>query len=260
VSRLGFLKGVKSLIAFLTALPLRGADLDSAAKSFYALPIVSVVEGLLVSVMTIPLALYSSPWLASIAFLAIHVAITRGLHIDGLADYADAVGSLRTGEEALRIMKDPRKGAFAVMAICIYVATIIVSSSSIFSTVTSARKLVGAILSLYLWSLESMYLVAAMSAPEPYQGLGRKFVESAKIVSNGVKNAVLVAAIQALCFWLCGPLSLVPIATSLATSALVSRDCMKRLGFANGDVLGASNELSRATSIFALAVVAKWIY
>ena len=54
--------------------------------------------------------------------LVIPVLITGGIHLDGLLDTADALGSHRSREEKLAIMKDSHAGAFAVIAgICYFV-------------------------------------------------------------------------------------------------------------------------------------------
>ena len=51
------------------------------------------------------------------------IVLTRALHLDGLADWADALGGGRDPEARLRIMKDPHLGAFGVVAlVCVLLA------------------------------------------------------------------------------------------------------------------------------------------
>lgn len=50
----------------------------------------------------------------------IPVAVTGGIHLDGLLDTADALSSWQTKERRLEILKDSHAGAFAVIAGCIY--------------------------------------------------------------------------------------------------------------------------------------------
>ena len=47
--------------------------------------------------------------------LCISFFISGGIHLDGFCDAADAIGSRRSAEEQLRIMKDPHAGPFAIM-------------------------------------------------------------------------------------------------------------------------------------------------
>ena len=48
---------------------------------------------------------------ASLAVVT-QVLLTRAMHLDGLADTVDGLGSARTGAAALAVMRDPRLGAF----------------------------------------------------------------------------------------------------------------------------------------------------
>ena len=48
------------------------------------------------------------------------IAVTGGIHLDGFCDASDAIASRQGPEKKLEIMKDPRAGAFGVMAVCGY--------------------------------------------------------------------------------------------------------------------------------------------
>jgi adenosylcobinamide-GDP ribazoletransferase len=54
---------------------------------------------------------------SAILLTAILVILTRGFHLDGLADSMDALFSHRSREEKLAIMKDPHQGTFGVLSI-----------------------------------------------------------------------------------------------------------------------------------------------
>ncbi|MFV0467081.1 MAG: adenosylcobinamide-GDP ribazoletransferase [Lachnospiraceae bacterium] len=56
----------------------------------------------------------------TIGFLLIPVLLTGGIHMDGLMDTADARSSYQSIEKKLEILKDPRSGAFAILAAIIY--------------------------------------------------------------------------------------------------------------------------------------------
>ncbi|NEE30554.1 adenosylcobinamide-GDP ribazoletransferase, partial [Streptomyces sp. SID7982] len=59
----------------------------------------------------------SGPLLAAVASVAVPAALTRGLHLDGLADTADGLGSGKPAEDALRIMKQSDIGPFGVITL-----------------------------------------------------------------------------------------------------------------------------------------------
>ncbi|NEC72485.1 adenosylcobinamide-GDP ribazoletransferase, partial [Streptomyces rochei] len=55
--------------------------------------------------------------LAAVATAAVPAVLTRGLHLDGLADTADGLGSGKPAEDALRIMKQSDIGPFGVLTL-----------------------------------------------------------------------------------------------------------------------------------------------
>ncbi|WP_428564579.1 MAG: adenosylcobinamide-GDP ribazoletransferase [Solidesulfovibrio sp. DCME] len=108
-------------MGFLTRLGPAVPDPDMAA----CVPLFPVVGATLGLAMAVPLALglfAGHPLAGGFAYAVANVWLTRGLHIDGFADVADAWGSLATGERFFAIMKDSRIGAFGGMAIVVALA------------------------------------------------------------------------------------------------------------------------------------------
>lgn len=108
-------------MGFLTRLVPASRDPDMAA----CVPLFPLVGASLGLVLAAPLALglfAGHPLAGGFAFAVANVWLTRGLHIDGFADVADAWGSLASGDRFFTIMKDSRIGAFGGMAIVIALA------------------------------------------------------------------------------------------------------------------------------------------
>ena len=101
----------------LTVLPLRPGRVDrrAAAVAMTIAPLVGALLGLVLAVLLTLLDLAGAPRLVA-AGLAVGAGalLTRGLHLDGLADTIDALGSYRRGAEALEIMKKPDIGPFGL--------------------------------------------------------------------------------------------------------------------------------------------------
>ncbi|MDR3209264.1 MAG: adenosylcobinamide-GDP ribazoletransferase [Oscillospiraceae bacterium] len=86
-----------------------------------AFPLVGAVIGALVFGwlrLTDALALPNA--LRALGMTLIPLAVTGGIHLDGLCDTADALASNASPERRREILKDPRAGAFGVIAIAVY--------------------------------------------------------------------------------------------------------------------------------------------
>lgn len=105
---------------FLTRLPFPpphdvGPPHFGQAVPWY--PLIGLLLGLLIELAATGLGVLE-PGVAAALVLLLWVWSTGGLHLDGLADSADAwVGGLASRERTLEIMKDPRSGAAGVTAI-----------------------------------------------------------------------------------------------------------------------------------------------
>lgn len=111
---------VRSAIALLTRFPVATAATDTPGAAAFGL------VGALVGVAgAIPLAALAGPgrepWLGAVAAVAVMAVVTGALHLDGLADTADAVIA-RDPAAAERARKDPTLGVGGVLAIVLVVA------------------------------------------------------------------------------------------------------------------------------------------
>lgn len=116
-----FIRNYLAAMGFLTRLGPVARDPDMAA----CVPLFPLVGASLGLVMVIPLALglfAGHPAAGGFVFAVANIWLTRGLHIDGFADVADAWGSLASGDRFFTIMKDSRIGAFGGLAIGVAVA------------------------------------------------------------------------------------------------------------------------------------------
>ncbi|OSZ59349.1 adenosylcobinamide-GDP ribazoletransferase, partial [Streptomyces pharetrae CZA14] len=96
--------GLRFAFGTLTVLPVKVTrwDRDAARGGMLCAPVAGLAVGALAAASGVLLLLLGAgPLLAGVASAAVPAALTRGLHLDGLADTADGLGSGKPAEDAL---------------------------------------------------------------------------------------------------------------------------------------------------------------
>ncbi len=126
------MKGAMLAFGFLTRLPLPSiADCKqqemSAATVWF--PLVGLTIGLVLA-SAAWIGFHSNPWMAALLVVLAWIGMTGALHLDGLADLADALGAAhRDPERFYDVMKDPHIGVFGVIALIAVLMTKLVVTS-----------------------------------------------------------------------------------------------------------------------------------
>ncbi len=222
-------------IRTLTILPVPGRDSDRLASALPFFPAIGVLIGTVVIVSLYVASL--TGWIAGAAAIAMILAvwITRGLHIDGLADVMDALGASRTRERRLEIMKDPHIGAFGVMAIVADLLLKTVALSHLAALNQWSLALVPFIVS------RTTQVVLATSLPYARQEGGK----AAAFVQEARPYHLFFALIAAIAFCLAasGLAGLLLLSQGLIASLILKFWLKHHFGGITGDLLGASNEI-----------------
>src|SRR5580700_9374580 len=116
----GFIAEFPLAISFLTILPVidrRPASEETVAASFAWFPIVGLLIGVALVGEDWLLAFFFAQVIRSVLIVISLTVITGAVHLDGLADTADALGAGRDRERALDILHDSRVGTFGASAI-----------------------------------------------------------------------------------------------------------------------------------------------
>lgn len=238
------LKPLLVALGFLTRVPVPPGVFDdrrAQARSLACYPLVgALLGGLLVGLAV--LLHGAPPLLVAVLLLTCWVASTGALHLDGLADTADAwVGGLGDRERTLAIMKDPRSGPMAVVAV---VLLLLLKFAALASLPPAAW---GGLLLAPLLGRTALSLAFLSTPYARVQGLGTSLLAAPRELSAG---AVLLAAGAAAAF---GQAGLVALAVAGAVFLLWRRACMQRLGGFTGDTVGALAECVEA------AVLVAWV-
>ena len=245
-------------LSTLSVLPVR-TDRRSAGRAMELAPLVGLVLGLLAAAVLYGSRLaLSSPYVPSVLAIGALALLTRGMHLDGLADLADGLGSYRDPEGARAVMKDPAVGAFGVAWL---VFLPLVQLAALLTCVDQGRGTASLLLAVVSGRLV-MTAACRSTPPATTEGLGAMV---AGTVRRGVTSAwflVLAGAFAAYALVdsdtvggdaaRVGRTVLAPLA-ALLVARLVRQHAVRRLGGLTGDVLGALCELATATCLVVLA-------
>jgi adenosylcobinamide-GDP ribazoletransferase len=118
-------EGLRLAVTTFTVAPVRVAAVNraSAAVAMTVAPLIGALLGVLIGVLAIAgRAAHAPALLIGLVGVGAAAGLTRGLHLDGLADTVDGLGSYRDADRALAIMKSPEVGPFGVVAIVLAIA------------------------------------------------------------------------------------------------------------------------------------------
>jgi adenosylcobinamide-GDP ribazoletransferase len=231
-------------LQFLSSLPVRLARMPTAeetGKSLLCYPLVGLVFGIVLWLLEGWLG--SGPLLLHAALLlVVWVALTGGLHLDGLADTADAwVGGYGDRERTLAIMKDPRSGPMAVVALMLL---LLLKFSALVALLQSGAS--------HAWLLVPMLGRAAL--------LGL-FLSTPYARAGGLGQALANHLPRMAGWWVLGVCLVVGVtvmganvAVGLAAFLWLRWMMVRRLGGTTGDTAGALVECLEAVLLVAMAL------
>lgn len=240
------------MLQFFTRIPINiQIDLkkDTLAKGTFYFPIVGMIIGGISALVYYLLSFVNRDIAALGAVFAI-IAVTGGIHVDGLSDTADGFFSARSRERILEIMKDSRVGTFGVIAIIFD----ILSKLFIIRAISPETVIISIILSCGAGRLASAMLFTFGKTARP-GGMGDMFTGNNGKVYFGL-GAVFFLAVG---YFLGGLAFLAAAGVVMIFAILFMRYSYKVIGGLTGDVYGACCELGEIISLFVFLAVSLWI-
>jgi adenosylcobinamide-GDP ribazoletransferase len=236
------MSALRALLQFTTILPLgKPEDFGKFARLSWLYPVAGYVIGCLAAV---PVLFIADHTVAAAVAVALVLLISGAHHFDGLLDLGDGLMAHGDTEKRVRALTDRQVGAGGV-------AAGIVTTLLLFAGLQSAASIAAAIIVGEVCAKFSMAYLTAFG--EPF----REGIHS--YLHQFARPYFVVPA-----FLLCLPLFLLPLAPVKVFGALVVMILCpavlllisRRLfGGVNGDVAGASNEITRAIVVIAIALL-----
>ncbi|MFI6367499.1 adenosylcobinamide-GDP ribazoletransferase [Nocardia sp. NPDC050630] len=247
------MNGVRLAVSWLTVLPVWGpesVDRSAAGRAIALAPLVGVGLGAAgVGLLWVLVWSGASAAVAGLVVVAGLALVTRGMHLDGLADTMDGLGSYGPPERARAILKSGDTGPFGVAAIVFAVGLQAFS----FTALAQAERWFAVLLAVAVGRVVVVIACRRGIAAAPDTGFGALVAGTQHPITIAVWSALAIAAgIFAIPDhrWL-GP---VVVLVALGISALMARHCTHRFGGLSGDILGATLEMSVAITAAGLTL------
>lgn len=223
---------------------------DMARRALYWAPIIGAALGVLAAaVLTALHALGTPSLLAGLVVVGMLAGLTRGMHLDGLADTADGLGCYGGPQRALDVMRDGSCGPFGVVTLVL----VLITQATALGTLAQTSRPIAVVLAMIAGRAAFGWCARSGISPARPAGMGALVAGSQPVVIPITWLVILLAggllAVPGRPWQ--GPLAM--ILASLMVVA-ISAHTRRRFGGVTGDVLGATSELT-TTVILAVCAV-----
>jgi adenosylcobinamide-GDP ribazoletransferase len=231
-------------VAFATRIPVRVGTVAAheLAEALALLPLVGFAIGLVSYALCAVTAPSFGHSLAAIATVSFSALITGGLHLDGLADWFDALGGGRGDRQRmLDIMRDSRIGAHGASALVL----VLLAKVAALAELTGSQRMLALCAAPAASRLAAVWLLHSLPAAR-HDGLGHGMAAGLER-----KHAWAACGSFALAtIWL-GPALFWPCIAAAAATIALGWQAKARLGGVTGDVCGAGIELAELAFLLA---------
>jgi adenosylcobinamide-GDP ribazoletransferase len=246
-----YLSQVRSVLAFLTILPVgsrQGYDIRYVAANMYLFPVAGIIIGAIVGGMALGISPFLHPLIVGLLVTGAFVIMTGVHHTDALADFADGLMTKGDKDSKRKAMRDPAVGSAGVAALVMYFAGMIIvfNVGSLQGYGVLAAIITAEVIAKYL-----MVFLAHRSS-SAWEGFSSPFTAAMK----QRRKIAAASAIMITTVWFSASFAgLAALGVSFAVAMLLNYVSGRSFGGISGDVLGATNEVARLTSLLVLASV-----
>jgi adenosylcobinamide-GDP ribazoletransferase len=191
--------------------------------------------------------------LAAVLGVLAVAGVSGALHLDGLADFADALGSRRDRETMLRIMKQSDIGPFGVVAI---VGVLLLDVAALTACIHSGYGWQAILIATTASRLTLPWSCRTSVPAARSDGLGAFVAGTVRPITATITTGAVLASTIALSWPTATRIigAAAAVLLTVATSVVTTRRAKTTLGGTTGDVLGATIELALPLALLTLAL------
>jgi len=241
------MNGLTTSLRTLSSLRIPGNETARFADALPWFPVTGLILGTIMAAISC-LSWASSPlWTFGLAVLLVlaGILLTRGMHLDGLADWADGFWGGRTGDDILRIMKDPHAGTFGITAIFLCLMAKWVAYVSLIVDPFGWKWVAAAYVVSRTMQVDMICTWNYARGPE---GKAARFFEGAgyRQLIPAIITCAVILAVLLNPYWRF--MMMLPLAWFFAR--FFGSWCTRKIGGITGDTIGACSELVETLVLF----------
>ncbi len=254
--------GARMALGTFTVFPVRVERVDRSVAGWAMVwaPVLGAFLGALTGAVAVlgTVAGLSAP-LAAVLAVGLAALLTRGLHLDGLADLADGLGSGRPAGGALEVMRRSDIGPFGVVTLVVVLGAQVLALGQL-AAASPWAALTGAAAAGTVGRLAVALACTPRVPPARPEGLGALVAGTVRWPGALAAGAFTVAV--CLTGWahapVFAPACVLAAAAGLLAAGGVLRRAVRRLGGVTGDVLGALAESATTAVLVVAAAASAW--
>lgn len=256
------MRGLRLSLGLLTIIPVGDVgevDRRRVRHAMVLAPVVGLLLGAVgAGVLQVVHTLAPSPLgslLAAVLAVGALAYLTRALHLDGLADTADALGSGKSAEKALAIARRGDVGPFGAVTLTLVLLTQVTSLAIAIEAGWGALAIIVAVTTGRVAAITTCTRGIPPARPD---GLGALVAGTVPRSVAAVWVVVALTGAGAAGAWATGSVWTAPLAVAagLALALGVVARSVRRFGGITGDVIGAAIETASTIVLVILALTA----
>ena len=241
------LNGLLGMISFSTRIPVnRMVTIEEMASTVIMWPYVGLLIGIFGAVLA-----YISHFLVGLNVMLTAVLVygfiiwfTGFNHVDGVMDMGDGLMVHGDSEKRLAVMRDSSVGTGGIATFFIVASLTLAALASI-----PSEFLIQSILLVELASKFSM-ITSMVIGKDDSRGIGR-------LIKSGINSKILVILViinSVIGYMILGLPGVCAIIVAVCTGLYLAHMADNKFGCVTGDIMGASNEIARVTSLIVLII------